>query len=63
MPILVRHISFFKSLVEAPEVRSANAFRTFYLSVFSKDSPIKFHFVYEDLLQQFKLEKYIDLKL
>ena len=40
-----------------------NAFRTFYLSVFSKDSPIKFHLVYKELLQEFKLEKYIDLKL
>jgi hypothetical protein len=38
-----------------------NAFRTFYLSVFSKNPPIKFHIVYEELLQEFNLEKYIDL--
>ena len=38
-----------------------HAFRTFYLSVFSKDSPIRFHEVYEKLLHEFNLEKYIDL--
>ena len=38
-----------------------NAFRTFYMSVFSKDPPIKFHIVYKELLQEFNLEKYIDL--
>jgi hypothetical protein len=38
-----------------------NAFRTFYLSVFSKDPPSKFHVVYKKLLQEFNLEKYNDL--
>jgi hypothetical protein len=38
-----------------------NAFRTFYLSVFSEDSPTKFHVVYEKLFKQFNLERYSNL--
>lgn len=38
-----------------------NAFRTYYLSVFSKDPTIRFHIIYEKLFQEFNLRKYTNL--